>query len=442
MAVTNQRTHSKPKGSALTGVGGGAVTRALTLLLCLGVGLHGSARPAVVSASGPVRPMTASSSFTFGAAGDYGDSSRVTAVLRAMAQARLKFALAIGDLSMSEITPESAWCSYVKSNIGSLPFELLSGNHESDGVSGLIDNFAACLPNQMADMVGTYAKEYYFDYPIQHPLARFIMISPGLNFTYGGPYNYSKGGADYDWVANAIDSARAAGIKWIIVANHKVCLSAGGSTCDGGTDILNLLVSKKVDIILMGHDHIYQRSKQLALSTDCPALDPSVYNSACVANDGYARTYHAGAGTIVNGLGTGGDGPDFGYVWTRADTPYFARFSGYNIDVRKGFEKFTVTSASITAQFEGVNPVGGPTSTFTDSYTITSNRVTPLSPALNSDGTIFENNLDPGPPGTSRCIKRLTNSLWSGPIATILTEVRAPIPWRLKARWRIAPRMP
>ena len=251
----------------------------------------------------------------------------------------------------------------------------------------------------MSDMVGTYAKEYYFDYPVQHPVARFIMISPGLNFTYGGPYSYVKGGADYNWVANAIDSARAAGIKWIIVANHKVCLSAGGSTCDGGTDILNLLVSKKVDIILMGHDHIYQRSKQLALSARCPALDPNVYNGGCVVNSGFGHLYHAGAGTIINGLGTGGDGPDFGYVWTRADTPYFARYSGYNLDVRKGFEKFTVTNQAITAQFIGVNPAGGPTSPFSDSYTITSNPVTPSSPALNSDGTIFENNLDGQPTG-------------------------------------------
>ena len=90
------------------------------------------------------------------------------------------------------------------------------------------------------------------------------MISPGLTFTNGGLYDYSVGTTHYNWVSNTIDSARATGIKWVIVGMHKNCISMGRMTCQIGPDIFNLLVSKKVDLILQGHDHNYQRSKQLA----------------------------------------------------------------------------------------------------------------------------------------------------------------------------------
>ena len=337
-------------------------------------------------------------SFSFGVAGDYGANSNSTATLQLMGQSNLNFGLAIGDLSYAQISPESAWCSYVKQNVGTLPFELLAGNHESDGAEGLIDNFAQCLPNQMSNMVGTYAKEYYFDYPASSPLARFIMISPGLNFTTGS-FNYSKGGADYNWVSNAIDSARAAGIKWIIVGMHKVCLTSGGSACDIGTDITNLLVSKHVDLVLQGHDHNYQRSKQLALNgTTCSGLDPSVYNPSCVVNDGSSGTYQAGAGTIFNIIGTGGIDDEFGAVYNNPDSPYFATWSGTNVNPRKGFMKFTVSATGISAQFEGSTN----TSNYTDSYTISSGSggsPTPT-PTQTQSGILFSNNFDGQAPGT------------------------------------------
>ena len=48
---------------------------------------------------------------------------------------------------------------------------------------------------------------------------------------------------------------------------HKPCITVGQYDCDPGPDLFNMLVSKKVDLILSGHEHIYQRSHQLALGT-------------------------------------------------------------------------------------------------------------------------------------------------------------------------------
>src|SRR6266849_1050612 len=252
-----------------------------------------------------------SSSFSFTAGGDIGGNRSTSTTLDLIAQSSSSFHLAIGDLSYSEITPESAWCSYVQSRVGStFPFELISGNHEDGGETqdGLIDTFAQCLPDRLG-AVGTYGKEYYFDYPASSPIARFIMISPDLTFTNGGFYDYSAGTAHYNWVSNTIDNARAAGIKWIIVGMHKVCISMGIMPCDIGNDLLNLLVSKKVDLIIQGHDHDYQRSKQLALnSTTCPAIQAETYNSNCVVNDGSTGNYTEGAGPVTVIAGSIGEG--------------------------------------------------------------------------------------------------------------------------------------
>src|SRR6266516_3140822 len=147
------------------------------------------------------KAATTTPSFTFTAGGDIGGNNNSSATLDLMAASSSQFHLTLGDLSYSEITPDSAWCSYVQSHVGStFPFELVSGNHEDGGENqdGLIDNFTQCLPDRLG-AVGTYGKEYYFDYPASSPIARFMMISPALTFTNGGTYDYSAGTAHYNW---------------------------------------------------------------------------------------------------------------------------------------------------------------------------------------------------------------------------------------------------
>src|SRR5207253_6983196 len=122
---------------------------------------------------------------------------------------------AVGDLSYSQVTPEQAWCDYVHARVGqNYPFELVAGNHEANAPDdGQIANFAACLPHrsdQLGPLSGSYAKEYFFDYPPSQPLARVIGISPNLAFPGGARYTYTVGSAHYTWLANAIDAARAA----------------------------------------------------------------------------------------------------------------------------------------------------------------------------------------------------------------------------------------
>src|SRR5437879_13807051 len=73
---------------------------------------------------------------------------------------------------------------------------------------------------------------------------------------------------------------------------HKVCITVGEKKCEIGVDLMNLLISKRVDLILQGHDHTYQRSKQLTCAFQ------NSFVSACVADAGSDDVYTTGAGAV------------------------------------------------------------------------------------------------------------------------------------------------
>jgi hypothetical protein len=301
-------------------------------------------------------------SFSFGVAGDIGQNSNTTAVLNAINASGANFFLAIGDLSYAGSGSETAWCNFIKNVVGqTYPYELVAGNHEDDGPDGLISNYVMCLPHRLTTLTGTYGKEFYFNYPATNPLVRFINISPNLTFPGEGTWSYSAGGARYNWVANAIDSARAAGIPWVVVTMHKFCIALVSSgSCEVGTDIMNLLVSKKVDLYFQAHDHSYARGKQLALGTGCSAIPTGSFDPDCVADA--TAPFAKGAGTVISTVGTGGQSLSSQNSGD-PEAPYFQTFMSSNLTY--GFMKVTVSSTSLNVQF--VRGAGG---SFTDSFTI------------------------------------------------------------------------
>ena len=240
------------------------------------------------------------------------------------------------------------------------PFEIIGGNHEISTLDQYLTS--SCLPDRLGATVsplGSYGREYYFDYPSASPLARFISIYPGLG------YNYGAGSQHYQWVSDAIDQARANGIKWVVVTNHLNYMSAGPKLNEMGTDIFNLLVSKKVDLILQGHDHTYQRSKQLALGAGCTVVTLGAVDTDCIAGDGATGQYSAGAGTVVVINGAAPTNYD-----VSADDPeagYWAKLRGGADGTFAGFSQFVVDATHI--QMSYVTAVG----TFSDAFTISDN---------------------------------------------------------------------
>jgi len=327
--------------------------------------------------------VVSATSFTFAAAGDHGANARTAASLFSLNQSPASFYLALGDMSYNETPSEQAWCDYVHANLPAkgavYPFQVVTGNHEADnGDAGRIQNFAACLPDGLGAAAGPgsmYGAEYAVDYPATTPLARFIMISPEL--TVGGiSYHYAPGNPHYDWLANEIDSAHAAGIPWVIVGMHFPCLSTGQYSCSAGPALLNLLMSHHVDLVLHGHEHDYQRSKQLALNpTTCPSIAGTGYNPGCVDDDGMDGIYPKGAGTVDVISGT------FGRSLYNAnpfdpEAPYFAKLDA----TTNGYMLYTVTADRLDARFVPT------TGTMTDAFSIVSgatpyaDRVAPSQP--------------------------------------------------------------
>ena len=323
---------------------------------------------AAAAAIGPGGRARADSTFSFAAAGDLGANGNTSGVLNAVAASGSQLFFPLGDLSYNQVTPESAWCDFVQQRLGAnYPAEVLAGNHDdNDGPHGFIGNFAACLPDQIGGVHGTYGEEYYADYPPAAPLVRFIMISPGLDLNADGSnWSYKQSTSHYSWTANAIDGARAAGIPWVVVGMHEYCLSLVNHSCFVSDDLMNLLISKKVDLDLQAHDHAYSRSKQLAYSPGCSWVSSTSFNPACVADANPASGYTAGNGTVIATVGSGGisiNSQDPTLAWA----PYFQTYMGSNNNATYGFLKVTVSATQMSAQF-----VRGSGGSYTDSFSLT-----------------------------------------------------------------------
>jgi hypothetical protein len=294
-----------------------------------------------------------------------GSSADAIATFDKIRSAKPDFHLALGDLSYAP-GPETAWCDLVKKHVGPVfPFQLVVGNHEDDfGKEGHITRFAECLPDRIG-VTGLYPTQYYFDY---RKLARFIVISPDMTVN-GRHYYYGAGNADFKWVASAIDEARAAGTPWVIVAMHKSCLSMGEYYCAIYADLMNLLVDRKVDLILQAHDHGYQRTKQLALNASCKEIAIDSFNANCVVASTNRDAYVKGAGAVQVIAATGGGAF---YPLNTADTEagYFARWMDVKTEPRKGILRVEVSRDRIAADFVGATS----TSRFSDHFTISNGR--------------------------------------------------------------------
>lgn len=320
----------------------------------------------VLIALGAQHAVAQQTTVHFTAAGDYKDTPEATSVLQGIAGAQQDFHIALGDLQYGRTGEEQQWCDMVTSVVGTtLPFELISGNHESEGLTGNIDTFAQCLPNKLPNIQGTYGRQWYVDVPAEAPIMRIILSSPGLRTPDGVKHTYEIGTPEYDWLSATIDDAHAAGLKWVVSAMHYPCFSIGVYSCVMGRDTMDLLVSKKVDLVLMGHEHNYSRTYQLGYGTGCEdrtILKPSSFNAACIRDSDSAMV--KGAGTVFAIVGTGGTTLR-DLDTTDPEAPYFAAASGLNSNPTWGFLNVTATATELTAD---VVPTIG---TFTDSFTVT-----------------------------------------------------------------------
>ncbi len=350
----------------------------------------------------------ASTGFSFAASGDMGSLTVSNSVnsLNRLATANPNFFLGLGDFSYNQSVTGDTWCSQFKSMFSNI--EIVPGDHDTGGHNSATfgethryENYLSGCPLTLGIPIvcgpvsgDCYGKEYYFDYPATNPIARIIFASPKIYNMTGvcnsspscssqtgqpctdqyGCWQYNANDIHYNWTSNAIDDARTRGIGWVIVATHKLCISSADATCSMGIAFFNLLIQKKVDLIIEAHDNAYERSKQLALNGGtCPKIGTdgngyAVYNSGCVVDNG-AGNYTRGAGSVivVNGAWINDLYSVNASASTPANTaeaPFFAKLMGKNTPgAGLGFAKYTVSEGRIDVQtsFSG---------SFSDSFSI------------------------------------------------------------------------
>jgi hypothetical protein len=300
---------------------------------------------------------SAGADLTIAAAGDLGMAPSGIATLETMAEARPDLYLGLGDFSYAGPDSADDYCELVHSTLGEdAPFEIVAGNHEEDsGEDGQIESYADCLPDRVG-AVGEYARQYYFDVG---GLARLIMISPDLTINgrhyYYGPDDDGADTPELAWLKEAIDGARADGIQWVVVAMHKPCINVGEYYCDIYQDLFTTLIAEGVDIVLAGHDHTYQRSKQIAVDRPgCPVVLVDHFDRDCVVDGD--DTYRKGAGTpfVISGAG----GAELYQVHADdAEAGYFVATMGRNTPGhRHGFALLTLSPERLDVRFVGSTP--------------------------------------------------------------------------------------
>ncbi len=271
--------------------------------------------------------------------GDTGYSTNFVNNLNLVKTLNPDFHMHLGDMTYSNTkTSVDTFAAEIVAALGATPYMLTAGNHESNWNDYLTD-FPPPVP-----ITGSYGIRYYFNWPLSSPYCRIIAITAGITEISGVDGNYSAGTANYNWVHDRIAEAKANG-WWVIVCVHKNWISMGTKGNEVGNDIMALCFTMGVDLMLQGHDHTYQRSKQWN--------NPVVSGHPTIVGNG--PQYVKGLGLVLTINGSGGlnhtslssTDPDVPYF---ADNPNgFAGKAAFNNDY--GTLALTVTPTTISAAY-------------------------------------------------------------------------------------------
>jgi hypothetical protein len=220
--------------------------------------------------------------FNFDAVGDWGCNSNTKNTVTNIQGKKPERVLALGDYSYTSTA--TCWLNTIN------PIKSITriniGNHENDANEG---------NSQYMNAFGLSKQYYSFDYVNAHVLTMASEIS------------FSKGSAQYTFVDNDLKKAAAnPNIKWIIVNYHRVMYTSpntcSASTCEGSSslrDAYHQLFDKyRVDLVLQGHVHNYQRTFPLKYDTVSPSSPTRTSTST--------SSYTDPEGEIFVTVGTGG----------------------------------------------------------------------------------------------------------------------------------------
>jgi hypothetical protein len=238
--------------------------------------------PVYTFRTAPQRPTA----FTFTAFGDDGTSAAARQNIQNVLMHNPVFHLHLGDLSYANGV-QAIWDTYlnqIQPLTSRIPMMITLGNHEWEDEVGI--GYEAVLARFAMPGENNYNVNYVFDYGN----VRFIAFNSDW-------YQRSSASrtAMRQWLQTVLSDARANPcIRWVIVFQHHPLF---GSEARRGynTLLINALQplfdQYKVDLVLQGHDHLYERTYPLR-------------NSIPVSNS--LDTYLQGEGTLYITCGGGG----------------------------------------------------------------------------------------------------------------------------------------
>jgi hypothetical protein len=210
--------------------------------------------------TGPVPGST--ESFKFAVLGDSRGGHDVHATLQQAIDAHdVAFEMFTGD-AVAAGPLQVNWNSWFEATAGEFalqdllarrPVFVANGNHENLAI-GLFAQFA--VPQQLSEGEGGQGEEWYsFDYGN----ARFVV----MNDT---PEASAEGQAQHAWLDATLGAVDRDQQPWLFVMHHRSLYSCGGShSSDLELRAIRQLIfdAHEVDMVLSGHDHLYERSKPI-----------------------------------------------------------------------------------------------------------------------------------------------------------------------------------
>jgi predicted MPP superfamily phosphohydrolase len=289
--------------------------------------------------------------FNFAAAGDWGCSSNAEKNVKSILSKETELVLGLGDYSYE--ADANCWLDTISPINDKMKITI--GNHDSDEEEGpeitvqLLDHFKL-------------NKQYY---SFNKGNVFFLVMST--------QDSYSKNSPQFNFVKQELEKAsKDPNIDWIVVYYHKP-MYASSTKHEGLTsfrDIYHPLFDQyKVDLVLAGHNHNYQRTFPLHFN-EADSDRPTIVNKN-------PNTYNQIGAPIFITSGTGGTGLHSLGTQAEFNVKQFGKFGHINIDVSRG------TSDKLIGTFYDL--AGNKLDEFTITKTLSSIPTTQsLSPSTNS----------------------------------------------------------
>ncbi|KAL8556156.1 hypothetical protein ACS0TY_003808 [Phlomoides rotata] len=266
--------------------------------------------------------------YTFGLIGDLGQSYDSNSTLTHYEQnpAKGQTVLFVGDLSYADNYPNhdnvrwDTWGRFVERSVAYQPWIWTAGNHEID--------FAPDLGE--TEPFKPYTHRYHVPYKASNSTAPFwysIKRASAYIIVMSSYSAYGKYSPQYKWLEKELPKVNRSETPWLIVLMHAPWYNSYNYHYMEGESMRVMyeawFVQYKVDVVLAGHVHAYERSERVS------NIAYNVVNGICTpVNDQSAPVYITiGDGGNLEGLATNMTEPQPNYSAFREASFGHATFS-------------------------------------------------------------------------------------------------------------------